>query len=148
MIERLVRRRGRRGQSGFANEAMRLLRPGARYLGAMSHRGLHLLAHDAGALAAPLLALRAIYGSGMHVDDMAAAGASLEVRIGVEARDLAAVRAAIARRGANPSEEYVGVHYCVLRFDAPLAAVLGLPLELEALANGRVSHEVVLRRHD
>jgi hypothetical protein len=67
-----------------------------------------------------------------------------EVRIGLQRIDLARVRCALRRRGANASEEYNGAHYCVLRFEGSGADLLGLPLELDELTSGRASHQIIV----
>ena len=52
--------------------------------------------------------------------------------------------AALSRRGVNPSEEYDGAHYCVLRFEASPAEMLGVPAELTELTAERFTHQLVL----
>lgn len=71
----------------------------------------------------------------------------MHVRISAEVRFLQPVKAALAARGANPSEEYVRSHYCVLRYEAPLADLLGLPGELERLTLGRAKHWIMLSHY-
>jgi hypothetical protein len=148
MIERLARRTDRRGQFSFAAEARRRVPERDDFVLAKSHRGLHLLAREEDALAFPLRVLRSAFGSSVAIDRMPGGKPVAEVRVGLEKRHLPQARAALRRRGANPSEEYVGIHYCVLRFEAPLAALLGLPSELAALTSGKASHEIVLTRHE
>jgi hypothetical protein len=79
---------------------------------------------------------------------LASGEARAEVRVGLENRYLPGVRAALRRRDANPSEEYRGPHYCVLRFQALPGDLLGLPAELDALTHARATHEIVLRRQE
>jgi hypothetical protein len=97
MIERLARRRDAQGQFPFASEAKALIPARGDFVVAKSHRGLPP------AREAPVM----------------------EVRIGLQRIDLARVRSALRRRGANPSEEYNGAHYCVLRFEGAAADLLG-----------------------
>jgi hypothetical protein len=66
----------------------------------------------------------------------------LEGRVGVERRYLERVRSALQRRGVSPWEEYAGLHYCVLRFEAPGDALLGLPIELAELTRGRCTYQL------
>lgn len=148
MIERLARRRGVRGQFHFASEAKHRIPQRDDFVAAKSHRGLHLLGRGEQALALPLGALRTLYGPQVAIDPVTGGQAIVEVRIGLEKHYLAQVRAALRRRGANPSEEYLGTHYCVLRFQARPAAVLGLPAELARLTAGKASHELVLRAYE
>lgn len=71
----------------------------------------------------------------------------MQVRISTEVRFLEDVKAALAARGANPSEEYVRSQYCVLRYEAPLADLLGLPAELERLTLGTAKHWILLSHY-
>lgn len=148
MIERLVRRKDARGQFRFATEAKRMIPERGDVVLAKSHRGLHLLARNEHALVLPLRVLRAAYGSGVEVDGRRSGKPVMEVRIGLERRHLPEVRKGLVRRGASPSEEYVGAHYCVLRFEAPLGDLLGLPGELRELTRGRATHQIVLNRYE
>jgi hypothetical protein len=147
VIERLARRRRARGQFHFASEAKALIPAREDFLLAKSNRGLHLLGRDEHSLRVPLGVLRAAYGLNVMIEPHAAGEPVMEVRIGVEQRHLAKVRSVLRRRGANPSEEYDGVHYCVLRFEAAPAELLGLPVELVELTSGRVNHQILLRRY-
>ena len=51
------------------------------------------------------------------------------------------------KRGATPSEEYVRSSYGVLRYEAPLADLLGLPTELSLLTSGKAKHWIVLSHY-
>ena len=144
MIERLARRRNARGQFRFASEAKPLIPVRNDVLVAKSNSGLHLFGRDQTCLEAPVRALRAAYGSNLVIQPRALGEPAMAVRIGLERSELSRVRAALSRRGANPSEEYEGVHYCVLRFDARPTELLGLPAELDALTCGRFSHQILL----
>lgn len=144
LAERLVRQRGLRRQFRFATEAKRSLPERGDFLPAKSHRGLHLLARDEKGLAAPLGVLSAIYGEGVEIDRLRYARPVAELRVGLESVHVAAVRAALARRGINPSEEYLGMHYCVLRFEALLEDLFGLPGELARLCEGQANHQVLV----
>lgn len=147
MIERLVRRRDARGQFAFATEAKRRIPAQHEVVLAKSHRGLHVLGPDEPSLALPLQRLRCAYGAAVAIEPAPEGKPLVEVSVGLENRYLPRVRAALWRRGANPSEEYRGPHYCVLRFQAAPAALLGLPAELASLTGGKASHEIVLRRY-
>jgi translation elongation factor EF-G len=108
---------------------------------------LHVLARDEPSLGLPLAVLRAAYGPMLDVQERERGEPIMDVRIGLEKRCLQEVRAALMLRGANPSEEYVGAHYCVLRFEAPLADLLGLPKQLAQLTSGKATHQIVLSRY-
>lgn len=144
MRERLVRRRDARGQFGFATEAKAVVPQREEFVLAKSHKGLHLLARSEDALVLPLRALRAAFGPALQVDAPEGGEPVMEVRIGLERRHVPQVRDALERRGVNPSEEYVGAHYCVLRFEAPPEALLGLPTELAGLTSGRATDQILL----
>jgi hypothetical protein len=142
LAERLVRRTGARVQFAFALEAKATLPPCARSVLAASHDGLHVLARDEAALMARLLEIRQAYAPDIEVSVPAARQDRLllSARIGLQRRDLPSIREALLRRGANASEEYAGLHYCVLRFDAALNQLMGLPGELAALTGATASH--------
>jgi hypothetical protein len=144
MIERLARRRNARGQFRLASEAKTLIPVRQDLLVAKSHRGLHLFGRDEECLEAPVRALRAAYGSNVVIQPRSLGEPAVAVRIGLERSELGRVRCALSRRGANPSEEYEGVHYCVLRFEARPTELFGLPAELAALTSGRFSHQILL----
>ncbi len=148
MIERLVRRKGLRGQFNFALQARDVVPPRDDVVLAKSHRGLHVLALDEQGLVVPLRALRDAFGPQVRIEAEARGAPLMEVRIGLERRDLPRVRPALERRGANPSEEFVGVHYCGLRFEAPAGALLGLPAELARLTGGRATCQILLTGHE
>jgi len=144
MVERVARRNDRRGQFRFAAEAKPLIPVSRDFLLAKSHRGLHLLAREERCLRTPVDALRAAYGANVVIERRSFGEPVVEVRIGLEKRSLARVRSALRRRRANPSEEYGGTHYCVLRFEASPAGLLGLPVELAELTSARFSHQILV----
>jgi hypothetical protein len=146
MIERLVHHRRGRGQFRFAAEAKRNFPPRDDVLLAKSDRGLHVLARDTRALARSLDLVRSAYGHAVAIEPVDGDEPLIEVRVGLENRHLPRVRAALRRRGANPSEEYLGPHYSVLRFQAAPASLLGLAGELAALTDGRATNQAVLLR--
>jgi hypothetical protein len=144
VIERVVRNREVCGQFGFAVAAKNLVPPRRNLLLAKSHRGLHMLAPDESDLSLPLRTLRAVYGSSMQVEAGGSGTPVLEVRVGLERRYVPEVRKELSRRSTTPSEEYVGLHYSVLRFEEHPAAVLGLPDELHKLTSGKTSLQIIL----
>jgi hypothetical protein len=144
VIEHLARRRNARGQFGFAREAKALLPAREDLLLAKSHRGLHLLGREERSLRVPVCVLEATYGPNVVIRPHGLGEPVIEARIGLERCHLAQVRSALRRRGANPSEEYNGAHYCVLRFEASPDDMLGLPVELAELTAGRLSHQILL----
>ena len=144
MIERLVRHRDLRGQFQFAVQAKTRVPQDGAFVLAKSHRGLHLLAREEYDLALPLRALCGAYGSNLRIDGKQQGEPIMDVRVGLELRHLPAVREELHRRGMSPSEEYVGTHYCVLRFEARIAALLGVPGELARLTSGKATQQILL----
>jgi hypothetical protein len=137
------------GVFDIRGDRMRVFKPGEDRAGgdvvlAKSHRGLHLLARAEPRLRVSLEVLRNAYGSALVVEPIAERAPVVAVRIGLERVHLPAVRAALRRRGANPAEEYRGIHYCVLRFEAGAADLLGLPAELAELTRGRFTEELLV----
>lgn len=51
------------------------------------------------------------------------------------------------RRGAGACEEYARATHCVLRYEAPLGDLLGLPAELRQLTDGRAKHWIALSHY-
>lgn len=147
VLERIVRDRRRRGQFAFAEEAKDHVTPHEALLLGKSHRGLHLVALREASLARALVCLRQTYGAALSVESPADGEPVMAVRIGLEVCWLDGVRRALAARGARPTEEYVGTHYCVLRFDLPASRLFGLPAELAALSLGRATHQIVVVGH-
>lgn len=144
VVERLVRDRTRRGQFAFAQEAKARLPLRPELLLGKSHRGLHIITLREENVALPVCLLREAYRGALLVDRIQRGEPVVEVRIGLELRYLERMRAALTRRGGNPTEEYVGAHYCVLRFDAPARRLLGLPLEIAKLTSGRATQQMIV----
>ena len=71
----------------------------------------------------------------------------MHVRISAETGYLGPIKKALAKRGAQACEEYVRSTYCVLRYEAPLACLLGLPAELAACTEGKARHWIVLSHY-
>lgn len=141
--ERLVRRKDTRHQFAFALEAKSMLPRCDASVLAASNSGLHVLAQDDAGLVARLRDLREAYGFGIEAAPCGPQSREeplMSGRIGLQKRDLPAVRRVLADRAVRPSEEYAGTHYCVLGFEAPFAALLGLPRKLAALTGGTATH--------
>lgn len=154
-IEQLVRRRDTRFQFGFANEARNAVPDSGEFVLASSHRGLHVLARNEESLAPPVEALRDLYGEKLAVEPprvrviegLRVQEPVMHVRISTEVRFLEEVKAALAARGANPSEEYVRSQFCVLRYEAPLASLLGFPAELARMTAGTAKQWIALSHY-
>jgi hypothetical protein len=143
-LECRVHHRSRRDHFAFAAEAKQRLASAPDLLLGKSHRGLHLIAGREQPLASALATLRENYGDVLHVERNERCEPIVEARIGVERRHLAAVRAALRRRGGNTTEENGGVHYCVRRVQLPAGSLLGLTAELEKLSSARATHQFIV----
>ena len=154
-IQQLVRRKDTRFQFGFANEAKDLVPTRDEFVLAASPKGLHVLARNEESLQAPVEVLREVYGPKLEVQPPEVRlieGVQLQepimhVRISTETRYLDAIKGALDKRGAVPSEEYVRSSYGVLRYEAPLSDLLGLPAELALLTSGKAKHWIVLSHY-
>ena len=154
-IQQLVRRNDTRFQLGFANEARDLVPPRDEFVLAPSSKGLHVMGRNEDALGAPVEALRELYGPKLRVqlpevrliEGVQVRQPIMHVRISMEQRFLGAVKRALLERGAEPQEQYVRSVHFVLRYQAPLAHLLGLPAELWLLTSGRARHWIELSHY-
>lgn len=154
-IEQLVRRKDTRFQLGFATQAKEVLPPKDQFVLAPSPKGLRVLGRNEDALGAPVKILREVYGPKVHVlppevrliEGVQVRQPIMHVRISMELRFLDAVKRALLERGALPEEKHVRSRYCVLRYLAPLAYLLGLPAELSLLTEGESRHWIVLSHY-
>lgn len=154
-IEQLVRRDGMPFQFAFATEAKEIVPPREDFLLNASHKGLHVLATNEEALAQPVEVLREVYGPSLEVEapqvrllgGVQVQEPIMHVRISLQTRYRDAVKRAMQRRGAGPSEDYVRSSYCVLRYEAPLAELLGLPAELARLTADTAKQWIVLSHY-
>jgi hypothetical protein len=154
-IEQLVRRKDTRFQYGFAAEAKKLMPARGAYLLSASSNGLHVLARNEDDLATPVSVLHDAYGSKLEVQPPRVRlihGAQvqepiMQVRISLPLRHVDGVRRALEMRGAAKTAEHSLARYCVLRYEAPLACLLGLPDELAALTGHSAKHWIVLSHY-
>jgi predicted membrane GTPase involved in stress response len=154
-IEQLVRRKDTRFQYGFATEAKKRVPAGGAFLLSASNNGLHVLAKNEDDLATPVELLHDVYGAklevrlprvrfieGVHVQEPI-----MQVRISLLLGYAGVVRQALEARGATRTGEHSLSRYCVLRYEAPLADLLGLPAELARLTQGAARHWIVLSHY-
>lgn len=155
-IQRTVRRTDTRFQLDFATEAKERIPAGEGFLLSPSRQGLHVLARNEDGLAAPVETLRAVYGSAVEVGPPSVrfiSGVQLQepimhVRICLaDKARLEAVRLALGARRAKLEEEYVRSRHAVLRYEAPLARLIGLPAELRALTSGTAQYWIALSHY-
>jgi predicted membrane GTPase involved in stress response len=153
-LEQLFRRRGYGAQLAFATEAMERMPRRRDFVAAPSTLGLHVLAKDEEALEAPAEALRQAYGSQLDIapprvrliDDVRGKEPIMHVEISVDQRYAARVRKAMAHRQARPSAEFQKL-VAIMRYDAPLADLLGLAEELAKLTGGTAKHWMALSHY-
>lgn len=154
-IEQLVRRKDTRFQLGFAAEARELVPERDEFVLAGSRRGLHVLARNEDSLATPVEVLREVYGPKLEVqpprvrliEGVQVQEPIMHVRISLQTRFRETARQALAARSATLMEEHARSSYCVLRYEAPLAQLLGLPGELAKLTDGSARHWIALSHY-
>lgn len=154
-IEQLLRRRDTRFQFGFATEARSLVPASEEFALAPSRAGLRVLGRNEESLAPPVAVLRDVYGEKLEIappsvrllDGVQVHEPIMHVRISLERRFLDAVKQALAARGVSPAEEYQRSSCCVLRYEAPLADLLGLPADLSRLSDGSAKHWMALSHY-
>ena len=120
-----------------------------------SHKGLHVLARDEEGLVRPVLVLREVYGESLElapprvrlIKGVQLKEPIMHLRISMYTELRAAVKRALRARGAMLSEEYVRSTYCVLRYEARLADLLGFPAELRRLSAGSARHWIALSHY-
>jgi len=71
----------------------------------------------------------------------------MHVRISLRVQFLDVVARTMLGRGVAPCEEYARGRYCVLRYEAPLADLLGLSAELARVSGGTAKHWVALSHY-
>jgi hypothetical protein len=154
-IQQTLRRTDTRFQLGFATEAKeRILARDGLVLSA-SREGLQVLARNEEDLAGPVKRLRELYGAALEVGPptvrlikgVQVQEPVMHVRISLYADFRGAVKSALLKRGATLCEEYVRSTYCILRWEAPLADLLGLSEELARLSAGNAKHWVALSHY-
>ncbi len=154
-IEQLVRRTDTRFQLGFAVEAAKRVPARDEFALSASHKGLRVLARNETSLFAPIETLRRTYGQRLEVDDpqvrliegVQVQEPIMHVRICLETPYLDAVKRSLLVRGVTAEEEYVRTRHAVLRYEAPLARLIGLPLELLKLTSGTARYWIVLSHY-
>ena len=154
-IEQLVRRNDTRFQLGFATEARERIPGSEEFALSASTRGLHVLARNEDGLAGPVEVLREAYGPSLDVgpptvrliEGVQVQEPIMHVRISLQKKYLEVVKPALLLHGASLEEEYAGKRQAVLRFDAPLARLLGLPAELKQLTSATARYWIALSHY-
>jgi predicted membrane GTPase involved in stress response len=154
-IEQLVRRSDTRFQLGFATEARERIPAREGCALSASRRGLHVLARNEDGLAGPVETLRDVYGPSLEVSPptvrlirgVQVQEPIMHVRISLGTEYQEAVQHAMAMRCATVEETYARARQAVLRYEAPLAQLLGLPAELSRLTSGSARYWIVLSHY-
>ena len=154
-IQQVLQRTDTRFQYGFAREAKERVRESEDFLLEPSRSALLVLGRNEDALAAPVETLRELYGPRLEVrppcvrliHGVQVREPIMHVRVSMQTRFRDGVRQALLARGARPAEEYARSSYCVLRYEAPLARLLGLSAELKERTAGTAKHWVALSHY-
>jgi predicted membrane GTPase involved in stress response len=154
-IEQLVKRTDTRFQLGFAREAKERIPARDSFALSPSSQGLRVLARNEDGLSEPVQALREAYGPGLKISPPSVRlikGVQIQepimhVRISLEKPHREAVKHALLAREAMLEEEHARSRHAVLRYEAPLVRLLGLPAELTRLTSGTARYWIVLSHY-
>jgi len=154
-LETLARKRGTRSQRDFAIEAKRLLCDTDDVLFEPLDRGLAIFAANEDALEDPVRILEEAYAGGVEVRRPVVRvlpGSPVQepvmyVRVRARREHAGAVLQELRLRGVKIVEEAIRRREVVVRGEAPLANLLGLPTELGELTDGSASHLIRLTRY-
>ena len=155
-IESLARRRATAAnQLAFAREAGRVLPASDDVMFRPLDRGLAIPAAHEDALEKSTRILRDVYGKGVEVRKAKvrylpgepAHEPIMHVRISTPCAHALGVIAEIKLRGARILEECTRSRMFIVRAEAPLATLLGLPARLDTLTQGEAMHSIRLVRY-
>jgi hypothetical protein len=154
-LEQLVKRRGVAFQFAFATEAKELVPQADDFTATASAKGLHVLASNEETLERPVHVLRDVYGPSLVLEPPRVrliGGLQLKepimhLRVSMDRKFREAVKNALWKRGAILTEDYARSTYCVLRYEAPLADLLGFAVELARLTAGTAKHWISLSHY-
>lgn len=151
-LETLARRRGTAAQLDFAKEAVRAFLDSDEVLFEPHGHGLAILAAHEAALAEPSRVLRELYGDFVelrgpkvrYIPGEPPQQPMMHARISSRPEHSLRILAELRARDARILEHTMRPRVCIVRAEAPLASLLGLPDKLEALAGGEVVHAIRL----
>jgi hypothetical protein len=154
-LEALARKRSTLNQIDFAREARRLLPDSDDAMFEPHHRGLAIFAAHEDALEAPRRILHDVYGDFVEVRSPRvrlmpgepAHEPVMHVRVTARREHDLAVLRELRNRGARILEECTRNRVFIVRAEATLASLLGLPARLEALTDGLAMHSIRLVRY-
>lgn len=154
-LEFLARRRATAHQSDFARHARSMLEDTDEVIFEPIDRGLVILAAHEGALEEPKRILEHAYGDfvevrGPKVRYMPGEPEHepiMHVRISARRRSSHALLRELNRRQARILEECTRPNVFIVRAEAPLASLLGLPARLDEITGGLATHSIRLIRY-
>ena len=154
-LETLARRRTAHSQMEFALEAKRVLRDTDDVLFEPLHHGLAIFAANEDALENPIRILEEIYPGRVEIRRPVvrllpgdpAQQPMMYVRVRTRREHADAVRQNLRFRGVKIIEEAFRRREVVVRGEAPLANLMGLPTELVELTEGTASHLIRLTHY-
>jgi hypothetical protein len=154
-LETLARKRSGGSQLAFAHEARRALFDSDEVLFEAHDHGLAIFAANEAALEAPTRILHELYGDFVQVrrprvrylPGQPPSEPIMEARIRTRNEHAAPVVRELRARDARIVEECVRSRMFIVRAEAPLAVLLGLPTLLEDITQGNVAHSLRLLRY-
>jgi hypothetical protein len=154
-LETLARRRSTTSQLEFAREACRTLSDSDEILFEPYEHGLAIFAANEDALEAPARILRELYGDFVelrhpqvrYIPGRPPQEPIMSVRITTRADLAGRVLAELRMRSVRMLEQCIRGRILILRAEAPLASLLGLPARLDAITDGTAVHSIRLLRY-
>ena len=154
-LETLARARRAESQIDFAQRAKAALTDSDEVLARPRPTGLALFTANEEALEQPVRILRDLYGDFVQVRPSRARVIPgnpaqepiMALRVVARVEHTGAIIAELRRRGTHVQEECVRGRTLILRAEAPLAVLLGLPGALHGLTDGTATHSIRLVRY-
>ncbi|QJR14806.1 hypothetical protein [Usitatibacter palustris] len=154
-LKTMVRSRSAASQLQFARRAKVALADSDELLARPGTAGLALFAANESALDPPARILRELYGDFVElrppvvrvIPGEPAQEPVMNVRVVSRKEHAAAILAEVRRRGARVDEECIRGRTYLLRAEAPLALLLGLPAALDRLTGGGADSAIRLARY-
>jgi len=154
-LEALARRRSSVNQIDFAREARRALADSDEVMFEPLDRGLAIFAAHEDALEEPKRILHDMYGDFVEVRSPKvrympgepAHEPIMHVRVTARRENAAALLRELRQRGARILEECTRNRVFIVRAEAPLESLLGLPARLDELTDGLAMHSIRLVRY-
>ncbi len=154
-LEALARSRASASQLDFAHEARRALADSDEVLYEPHDRGLAIFAANEDALEAPRRVLHDLYGEFLelrhpkvrYMPGEPRLEPIMHVRIAARREHADAILQELRARRARILEDIVRPRDFVVRAEAPLAVLLGLPALLDVITGGHAAHAIRLLRY-